>query len=91
MTAALADDARQFTLAVAEFVDQPAIAGGLFQGGQVGALDVLDQADLQGLAIAALEDDDRHLVDLGGLGGAPAALTGDDLEGARIPAVRAHD
>ena len=51
MAAAFTDDGRQFRLAVMKFIDQPAIAGGLFDGRQIGALDVLHQTDLEGLRI----------------------------------------
>ena len=79
MATALADHLGQLALAVTEFVDQPAVTGGLFKRRQIGALDVLHQTDFESLAVRQGVDHDRHVVDLGDLGGAPPAFAGDDL------------
>ena len=79
MASALAQRLRQGVLGMAELVHQPLVAFGLFQGGQVLPLDVLDQRDFQRFPVRELADDDRHLMQPGKLGRAPAALAGDDL------------
>ena len=45
-----------------ELVDQPAVGLGLLQRRQVGALQVLDQRQLERLLVGELAHDDRHLV-----------------------------
>src|SRR6185437_14185254 len=64
---------------------------GLLERGEVLALDVLDQGDLEGGAIVELLDDDRHLVELRELRGAPAPLAGDDLIGVGGVGMPAHE
>ena len=55
------------------------IALGLFDGIEVGALEIFDQRQLHGLLVVGLDHDDRNLVETCEPGCAPAALTGDDL------------
>ena len=54
-------------------------AGGLLHGVQILSLEVFNQGQLHDLAVVCLDDQHRHLVQTGLPGGAPAALTGDDL------------
>ncbi|MNO60163.1 hypothetical protein D3C76_507670 [compost metagenome] len=61
---------------------------GLFQRVEVFALDVLDQRHGNGSFVGHFADHGRDLVQASLLGGAPAALTGDDLEAVAID--RAH-
>ena len=61
---------------------------GFFERRQVLALDVLDQRQLQHLAIVDVADDDRQLVQPGLDRGVVAALAGDDLV---ARAALAHD
>ena len=75
----LADDVGQLLLAVAEAVDELAVARRLLDGVEVGALHVLDDGELEHLAVGELAHDDRHRVQPGHLRRAPAALAGDDL------------
>ena len=79
MRPALADLPGQILLAAGELVDQPAVALRLFQRREVVALDVLDDGELQHLAVGDLALQHRHLMELGDLGRAPAPLAGDDL------------
>lgn len=83
MAAAFADHAGDVVLAVAEIADQRAIAFGLFERIEIGALHVLDDRKLQRFGIGRLDDDDRNVVQAGTLCRAPAALTGDDLVAVR--------
>ena len=62
VAAALADDLGDLFLAVAELVDQRAIAFRLLERIEVGALHVLDDRELQSFRIGRFDDDDRHLV-----------------------------
>ena len=88
MAAALADDARQFFLAVGEFVDQTLIAFGLFQRCQILPLDIFDNAGLERFPVGQIMNDSRYLVQPGALGGQPAALAGDQFPIARLLGVR---
>ena len=63
----------------------------LFEGVEIGALDVFDDGDFQRLAIAGFDNEDRHFVQAGALGGAPAALAGDDLVGVGDARDRPHE
>ena len=54
VAAALPDRGGELLLGVAELVDQPAEALGLFQRRQVGPLDVLDQGELKGVLVRQL-------------------------------------
>jgi len=67
VAATLADAPRQIILRVAELLQQPAIAVGLFERCQILALDVFDQRQLERLAVADLADDDGDFVQLGQL------------------------
>jgi hypothetical protein len=76
---------------VREFFHQAAIALGLLERGEILALDVLDEGDLEGVAIVELLDDDRHFMKLRELRGAPAPLAGDDLVGVGSLGMAAHE
>ncbi len=91
IAAALADDLRNLVLAVAEFVHQRAIAFRLFERIEIGALDVLDDRELQRLGVGRFDDDDGHFVQAGALRRAPAAFAGDDLVSVDGAADRARD
>ena len=80
MAAALADDLGDVVLAAFEFVGERVIALRLFHRVEVFALHVLDDRDLERVAVADIDRDDRHFVQAGELRGAPAAFAGDDLE-----------
>ena len=56
------------------------IALRLFHRVEVFALHVLDDRDLERVAVADIDRHDRHLVQAGELRGAPAPFAGDDLE-----------
>ena len=60
-------------------LDEGSEAGGLLHGVQIFPLEVFNQGQLHDLAVVRLDDQHRHLVQTGLPGGAPAALTGDDL------------
>ena len=62
-----------------ELLGQRAIAFRFLDEIQILALQVLDQRDLQGLTVGHIHDDDRHLLELGILGGTKAALPRDQL------------
>ncbi|MNJ36540.1 hypothetical protein D3C77_313310 [compost metagenome] len=79
VAAALADHPRQGVLGAAEALHQHGVGVGLLHRVEIGALDVLDDADLQHLDVLHLAHHDRHLAQAGGLGGAPATFAGDDL------------
>src|SRR5258708_24701237 len=91
MAAALADRLGERFLGVREFLHQPAIAFRLLERGEVLALDVFDESDFEGGAVVELLDDDRDLVELRQLRGAPAPLAGDDLIAVRGTADRAYE
>ncbi len=90
MAAALADDAGEIRLLVVELVGQRVVAHGFFQRIEIGALDVLDDGDLQRLAVADLEQQNRDLVQAGALRRPPPPLAGDDLVGIDGAGDRAH-
>ena len=91
ITAALAYGPGQVGLGVVELLQQPAVAFRLFQGRKVLALQVLDQADFQDIPVGEIFDDHRDLMQLGFLGGPPAAFAGDDLEGVGLVRVAPHE
>ena len=62
MAAAFANHAGDIVLAVAEIADQRAIAFGLFERIEIGALHVLDDRKLQRFDVGRLDDDDRNVV-----------------------------
>ncbi len=80
MATRLVDELRKIVLRMAMALDQLAIAFGLFDRVEILALDVLDQRDLGRGGIVDLADDRRDRVKPCPLRGAPAALSGDDLE-----------
>ena len=62
-----------------EVADQGVAGAGLLDRVEVLADHVLDQRRLQPLGLLLVADHRRHLLDPGLLGGAPAALAGDQL------------
>jgi hypothetical protein len=80
MAAALADCLGDLSLAVPELLHQAAVGLRLLERGQILALQILDERDLQDLGIAKRPDDDRHFVQSGALRRAPPPLAGDQLE-----------
>ena len=83
VTAALADGSRQHLLRMTKFLYQPLEGLRLLERGEVAALEVLDQRELQRLAVAELAHDHRDLVQPGPLRCAPAPLAGHDLVAGR--------
>ena len=73
-----------------ELVEQALIALGLLDRVEVLALEVLDEGGGERVGVAERADEARHLGEAGRLGGAPAALAGDDLEAGGIGGMRAH-
>ncbi len=87
--ATLADALPDGLMRQAEALAQAAVRLGLFDGVEIGALQILDQGELQHLLVAVdLAHHDRHLGQAGALRRAPATLAGDDHEAL---AVRRHD
>ena len=62
-----------------ELVDQLAVGVGRLDRVEVRALEVLDERELELVAIGELADDGRDALEAGGLGGAQPALAGDEL------------
>src|SRR5580693_411962 len=79
MAPAFADHARDVAVRIAIVGAKMGVAGGLFEGVQVGPLHILDDGDFERFAVPRLNDDDRDLMQAGPLGGPPAALASDDL------------
>ena len=79
VAAALADDPGDGFLGAVEALDHHRVAARLFQGIEVGALDVLDDGDLEHLQVVELAHQGRDLMQAGQLRRAPAPLAGDDL------------
>ena len=90
VAAALADDLGDVFLAAFEFVRERVIALRLFHRVEVFALDVFDDRDFERFGLRDVEGNDRHFVQAGELGGAPAAFAGDDLKAIRRALHRAH-
>ena len=88
---ALADDARDVAVRIAVNLAELGVAGGLLERVEVGPLHVFDDGDLERLAVAGLDDDDRDLVQPRPLRGPPAALAGDDLVSVRDAGNGAND
>jgi hypothetical protein len=82
--AALAHELGHLGLGAAMSFDERAVALGLLDRREVGALDILDDGDLEALGVGKLAHQRRHDAQAGGLRGPPAALAGDDLELARV-------
>ena len=76
---------------MAEFLHQLAVTSGFFHRVQVGALDVLDNRDLENLGVIEVAQKNRNLVKFGNLRGPPAAFARNDLELALLAGGRAHD
>ena len=74
----------------AELVEQLLVGGRLFEGVQVGAVDVLEQGIAEHRVVAGVAHDGRDGVLADGLGGAPAAFTHDQLVRA-VAEVAHHD
>ena len=91
MAAALADRLGQRLLGVRELVGQPPIGVGLLQRRQVGALQVLDQRQLERLLVGEVAHDDRHLVLTRPLCRPPAPLARHDLVARRTATARADE
>ncbi len=85
MAAALADHLGEPVLRIGIALDQLAVAAGLLDGVEIGALHVLDDRELEHLLVGQVAHDDRHRVQAGPLRRAPAPLTGDDLVAGRSP------
>ena len=81
MAAALAHLAGHVVLGPAELLDQFLIGRRLLDHIEVGALDILDDGDFQRLVVRQFAHHHRHVVQLGHLRGAPAALARHDLIG----------
>ena len=73
------DARRDLVLAEPEVVDQLAIGVGGLERVEVVALEVLDERQLELVAIGELADDRRDPLEAGRLGGAKTALAGDEL------------
>ena len=73
------DPCRDLVLAEPELVDQLPIGVGRLERIEILALEVLDERELELIAIGELPDDRRDPLEAGCLGGAEAALAGDQL------------
>ncbi len=82
MASAFADDFGEIELCIAEFIDKLLIAHRFLDRIEIAALDVFDDREFERLTIIGVDADDRHFMQAGALGGAPAALARDDLESA---------
>jgi hypothetical protein len=71
---------------VAVIGGEAAISLRLLDRVEIGALDVLDQRDLERLGLAELAHDSGDLVEVCPLRGSPAPLAGDDLEAVAVGA-----
>ena len=74
MAAAFAQRLRQLFLRVAELFHQLLVTGTFVDRVQVRPLDVFDDRDLEHFDVVVVTDDNGHFVQLGHLGGAPAAF-----------------
>jgi hypothetical protein len=81
VAAALAYDLGDGVLAMVELCCKRLIAHRLFERIEIGALHILDDRELQRLAIVHIELHDRHHMQAGALRRPPAPLAGDDLVG----------
>ena len=63
----------------AELVEQLLVRGRLFEGVQVGAVDVLEQRIAQHGVVAGVANDRRNRVPADGLGGTPPPFAHDEL------------
>ncbi len=88
--AALAHLPGDVFLGLVELGPEPLVAARLVDRRQVGALQVLDQRDLQRFEIVEGPHHHRHVVQLRLLRRAPAPLAGDDLVGVGIARHRPH-
>src|SRR5262245_64287129 len=79
MRPALADDTGDVVLAVAELLHKRLVAHGLFERIEIGALNVLDDGELERFAVVNFKEDHRHVVDAGALRRPPPPLTGNDF------------
>ena len=76
---ALADALGDVFLGEAEVFVQALVGGGLFNGIEILALEILDEGELEDLAVGGFPDDDRSFPELEFGGGTPAAFAGDEL------------
>jgi hypothetical protein len=90
VAAALSDNARDIGVRISVVGAELGVARGFFERVEIGALDVFDDGDLERLAVAGLEHDDRDFVLPRALGGPPAPLAGDNLIGVRDAGNGAH-
>ena len=81
MASALADDAGDIRMRVSVVIAKLRVSAGFFECGKVCALDVFDDGDFEGLAIADIENEDGHLMQVGALSRAPSTFARDDLKG----------
>src|SRR5437016_535461 len=79
MTATLANRIGELLLGVVELLEKLRIGPCFFKRIEIGALDILDERDFQGLAIREFTNEHGQFMDAGPLGSAPAAFTGDDF------------
>ena len=84
VAAALPQGLRERLLGMAEALHQLLVAARLLHRVQVGALDVLDDGDLQDLGVVEVAHDRGNLVQLRALRGPPPTLAGDDLVAVRV-------
>jgi hypothetical protein len=85
MASALADDAGDIRMGVTVVFAKLLISPGFFECGKVCALDVFDNGDFEGFAIADVENQDWDLMQVGALCRAPSTFAGDNLEGVGDP------
>ena len=79
MAAAFADNASDIFLGMIIVIDQPRISTRLIHGVQIGALNILDQRQLQAFRIRYVLDQNRHIVQPRHLGRPPAPLSRNDF------------
>src|SRR6185437_5703355 len=90
MAAAFADFLRHLLLREFEPLHEFVIGGGFFNGVEICALNIFDDGDFERLGVVHVAYDDRHLVELRHLRGAPAPFAGDDFIGIGLAANRAR-
>ena len=90
MAARFADSTREAFLIKAELFDQAGKTFGLFDGVQVFALQVFNQAGSHRHAVIEIANNNGHIMQLGDLRRAPAAFTTDDLVTPSVTRLRAH-
>ena len=91
MAPRFADSTREAFLIKAELFDQAGKTFGFFDGVQVFALQVFNQACSHGHAVIEIANDDRNIMQLGDLRRAPAAFAADNLVAPRSTWLWAHE